>query len=169
LKVFSASEETIADTGEADSDAKLSRHVERALAKIALSAGSRVHIDAFDGVIVLTGIAEDGAERSAVEAAVLGAPEVEAVVQELETAYPSQPQPTPAEIAREAVRQLRLSSEVSDPGIKVVFEHGWLRLEGIANSRKAGDDAVRSLRGIKGSRGVIDELRIIAPATAQFH
>jgi osmotically-inducible protein OsmY len=141
--------------------------VESALAKVALSPGSRIHVDAFDGVIALTGTTEDAAERRAVEAAVLGVPAVKAVVQELETVFPSQPQPTPAEIAREAIRQLRVLPRVADPGIKVVAEHGWLRLEGVANSRRTRDDAVRRLRNIKGSRGVIDKLRVMGAATAQ--
>jgi len=118
-------------------------------------------------VIVLKGTTEDAAERSAVEAAVLGVPDVQVVVQEVETVFPSQPQPTPAEIAREAIRQLRVLPRVADPGIKVVAEHGWLRLEGVANSRRTRDDAVRRLRNIKGSRGVIDKLRVMGAATAQ--
>src|SRR5450759_4305161 len=129
-RVFSRSERNTADSGEADSDAILRQLVETALAKVSLSPGSKIHIDAFDGVIALTGSAEDGTERSAVEAAVLSVPGVQAVVQELETVFPSQQQPTPVEIAREAVRQLRLPPRVADPGIKVVAEHGWLRVEG---------------------------------------
>lgn len=166
-RVFSRSERNTADTGEADSDAILRQLVETALAKVSLSPGSKIHIDAFDGVIALTGSAEDGTERSAVEAAVLSVPGVQAVVQELETVFPSQQQPTPVEIAREAVRQLRLPPRVADPGIKVVAEHGWLRVEGVANSRRTRDDLVRRLRSIKGSRGVIDKLRVIGPGTAQ--
>jgi nitroimidazol reductase NimA-like FMN-containing flavoprotein (pyridoxamine 5'-phosphate oxidase superfamily) len=165
-RVFPRSGRTTAESGEADSDAILCQHVESALAKVALSPGSRVHVDAFDYVIVLTGTTEDAAERSAVEAAVLGVPDVQVVVQEVETVFPSQPQPTPAEIAREVVRQLRLSPRVADQGIKVVAEHGWLRLEGVANSRRTRDDAVRRLRSIKGSRGVIDRLRVMGAATA---
>jgi nitroimidazol reductase NimA-like FMN-containing flavoprotein (pyridoxamine 5'-phosphate oxidase superfamily) len=166
-RVFSRSERNTADTGKADSDAILRQLVETALAKVSLSPGSKIHIDAFDGVIALTGSAEDGTERSAVEAAVLSVPGVQAVVQELETVFPSQQQPTPVEIAREAVRQLRLPPRVADPGIKVVAEHGWLRVEGVANSRRTRDDLVRRLRSIKGSRGVIDKLHVIGPGTAQ--
>jgi osmotically-inducible protein OsmY len=54
-----------------------------------------------------------------------------------------------------------------DTGIKVVVEHGWLRLEGVARSRSIHEDAVRRLRGVKGSRGVIDRLRVKIPATAE--
>ena len=165
-RLFSV-EKTALDSGEADSDAILGRSVETALAKFSLNPGSQVRVDAFDGVIVLTGTVEDAAERSGIEAAVLGVPDVRAVVQQLETVSPSQQQPTPAEIAREAVRQLNLSPRVADPGIKVVAEHGWLRLEGFADSRTTRDDVVRRLRSIQGSRGVIDKLHVIEPATAQ--
>ena len=164
---FSKSEKAVRDSGDADSDAFLRQRVEGALAKVSLTPGSQVRVDAFDGVIVLTGTAEDAAERSAIEAAVLGVSEVQAVVQQLETVCPSKQQPTPAEIAREAVRQLNLSPRVADPGIKVVAEHGWLRLEGAANSRTTRDDAIRRLRSVKGSRGVIDKLHVMEPATAQ--
>jgi nitroimidazol reductase NimA-like FMN-containing flavoprotein (pyridoxamine 5'-phosphate oxidase superfamily) len=166
-RLLSRSEKAVRDTGEAESDAFLRQRVEGALAKVALTPSSQVHVDAFDGVIVLTGIAEDAAERSAVEAAVLGVPDVLAVVQQLETGFPSQQQPTPAEIARDAVRELRLPPSVGDSGIKVVAEHGWLRLEGVAKSRGTRDDAVRRLRSVKGSRGVIDKLRVMGPPTAQ--
>ena len=166
-RLLSRSEKSTSETGEADSDAILCQRVESALARVSLSPGSQVHVDAFDGVIVLTGTAEDSSERSAVEAAVLGVPNVQAVVLELETAFPSHQQPTPAEIAREAVRQLRLSPRVSDAGIKVVAEHGWLRLEGVVNSRMNRDEVVRRLRSVKGSRGVIDRLRVVGPATVE--
>lgn len=161
------SKQTIPENGEPDADAILYRRVEAALAKQAPFSRSQIHVDAFDGVIALTGTTDDAAERSAVEAVVLGVPGVQAVVQQLETVFLSQQQPTPAEIAREALRELRQSPPVCDSGIRIVAEHGWLRLEGVANSRRTRDDVVRRLRGVKGSRGVIDKLRIMGPATAQ--
>jgi nitroimidazol reductase NimA-like FMN-containing flavoprotein (pyridoxamine 5'-phosphate oxidase superfamily) len=158
-------ENPVRDSGEADADAVLRQYVECALGKLSLSPGSLVRVDAFDGVIVLTGTAENAAERSAVEAAILDVPAVQAVVQQLETVFPSRQQPTPAEIAREAIKELRQSPRIEDPGIKIVVEHGWLRLEGVANSLRNREEAVRRLRGVKGSRGVIDRLRAKAPAT----
>jgi uncharacterized protein len=166
-RLVSGSAKATPQTGDAEFDGIVCQRVERALAKLSLSPGSQVHVDAFDGVIALTGTAEDAFERNAIEAAVLSVPEVQAVVQEMETVSPSQQLPTPAEVAREAVRQLRISPRIADPGIKVVAEHGWLRLEGVANSRTARDEVVRRLRSVKGSRGVIDMLHAIGPATAQ--
>jgi uncharacterized protein len=150
----------VRDTGAADSDAVLRQHVECALAKLSLSPGSHVRVDAFDGVIALTGTVEIPADRSAVEAAVLDVPAVQAVVQQLETVFPSQQQLTPAEIAREAIEALHQSPCIVDPGIKVVVEHGWLRLEGIACTLTTREDAVRRLRTVKSSRGVIDKLHV---------
>jgi nitroimidazol reductase NimA-like FMN-containing flavoprotein (pyridoxamine 5'-phosphate oxidase superfamily) len=167
-RLFANAEKPLRDSGEADSDYALRQFVEIALKKLTLSSTSQVRVDAFDGVIVLTGRTENAAERSAVEAAVLAVRAVRAVVQQLETVFPSQPQLTPAEIAREAIRQLRESPRIVDPGIKVVVEHGWLRLEGVASSRRNRDDAVRRLGGVRGSRGVIDKLRVSASPTAKF-
>jgi len=164
---FPELDKTVPETGDAESDAALSRRVETALAQMTLSPASEVHVDAFDGVIVLTGTAEDAAERNAVEAAVLCVPEVLAVAQQLETAFPARQQLTPAEIAREALRRLRQSPSVTDPRFKVVAEHGWLRLEGVASSQSTRDDVVRRLRDIKGSRGVIDRLRVAQPPIAK--
>ena len=156
------------DTPEAadpESDASLCQHVENALTSVSISPRSQIHVNAFDGVIVLSGTAEDSAERSEVEAAVLAVTDVRAVVQQLETMFPLQQQPTPAEVAREALRQLRQAPAVLDPGIKVVAEHGWLRVEGLASSPKTRDEAVRRLRRVRGSRGVIDRLRVMGPVT----
>lgn len=165
-RVFPRSEKDTSDAGEAESDASLCQHVENALASVSISSRSQIHVDAFDGVIVLTGTAEDAAERSEIEAAVLAVTDVRAVVQQLETVFPSQQQPTPAEVAREALRQLRQAPAVLDPGIKVVAEHGWLRAEGLASSPKTRDEVVRRLRCVSGSRGVIDRLRLMGPVTA---
>jgi nitroimidazol reductase NimA-like FMN-containing flavoprotein (pyridoxamine 5'-phosphate oxidase superfamily) len=166
-RLVSRLEKTTTESSEPDKDAILRERAEATLARLSLSPGSQIHVDVFDGLIVLTGTAEDGAERNDVESALLGVPDVQALVQQLETTFPSQQQPTPTEIARDALGQLRQSPQVTDPGIKVVAEHGWLRLEGVANSRKTRDDVVRRLRSVKGSRGVIDKLRIMGPATTQ--
>lgn len=155
------------ETAAPEADAILRRKAAAALAGVSVSPGSQINLDVFDGVIVLTGTARDGAERREIEAAVLDVPEVRAVVQQLETRFPARLQPSAAEIGREALRQLEQSPRITDPGIKIVAEHGWLRLEGVARSPRTRDETVRRLRSIKGSRGVIDKLRIMGPTTPQ--
>lgn len=162
-RLFANPEKPLCDSGAADSDYVLREFVECALKKLRLSSASQVRVDAFDGVIVLTGRTTNAAERSTVEAAVLAVPAVQAVVQQLETVFPNRPQLTPAEIAREAIAQLGQSPPIADSAIKVVVEHGWLRLEGVAGSRRTRDEAVRRLGGIPGTRGVIDKLHVSVP------
>jgi osmotically-inducible protein OsmY len=164
-RIHPSLEKATSAAGEAERDEILCQQVENALAGISISPRSQVHVDVFDGVIVLTGTADDAAERSEIEATVLAVPDVKAVVQQLEKIFPSREQPTPAEVACEALRQLRQAPAVLDPGIKVVAEHGWLRAEGLASSPKTRDEAVRRLRGVGGSRGVIDRLRVMGPVT----
>jgi nitroimidazol reductase NimA-like FMN-containing flavoprotein (pyridoxamine 5'-phosphate oxidase superfamily) len=166
-KRFPVAGTVTADAGEADSDAVLCELAQSAVARIRLSSRSNVHVDAFDGLIVLTGLAEDAAEKSAIEAELLGIPEARVIVQQLETLFPSQQQLTPSEIAREARRQLALVPPINDPGIKIVSEHGWLRLEGVAKSMTTREEVLRRLRTIKGSRGVIDKLHSTAPPTGK--
>ena len=55
---FPRLERVIPDAGEAESDASLCQQVENALATVSISLRSQIHLDAFDGVIVLTGTAE---------------------------------------------------------------------------------------------------------------
>jgi osmotically-inducible protein OsmY len=167
-KLDPSGEKPVRDSGEADSDFVLRQFVESALKELPLGPQSQVRVEAFDGVVALTGRTENAGERSRVEAAVLAVPAVRAVVQQLETVFPHHPPLTPAEIAREAMELLRQPPRIMDPGIKVVVEHGWLRLEGVASSRRNRDDAVSRLGGARGSRGVIDKLHVADPRVRFF-
>jgi osmotically-inducible protein OsmY len=126
-----------------------------------------VHVEAFDGVVVLSGLVETSRDRHTIESAVLKVPMVTALVQELETVSPTHQDPFPAELARAALKQLRLTPSVLTPGLKLVVEHGWLRLEGVASSQRVRDEAVRRIRGVKGARGVIDRLLIVELSTVK--
>ncbi|MFL5603994.1 MAG: pyridoxamine 5'-phosphate oxidase family protein [Gemmatimonadaceae bacterium] len=165
-RTFPGTQKDARATGEAESDAILRRSVERALESITIAPSSHVHLDVFDGVVVLTGTAEDASERTSIERAVLDIPAVLAVVQQLETVFPVTQHVTPAEIAREAIELLRQAPRIADGGIKVVAEYGWLRLEGTVEYQSTHDEVVRRLRAVRGSRGVVDKLRIITSASA---
>ena len=67
-KVTLRAENPVRDTGEAEADLVLRQYVECALAKLTLSPRSQVRVDAFDGVVALTGAVENAADRSAVDA-----------------------------------------------------------------------------------------------------
>ncbi len=165
--LFSSKADAIAETAEPDLDGQARDKAQEAIAALGMPETLDVHIEAFDGVMVLSGRVETSRDRHTIESAVLRVPEVTALVQELETIAPTHQDPFPAELARAALKQLRSAPSVLTPGLKLVVEHGWLRLEGVASSQRVRDEAVRRIRGVKGARGVIDRLIVVELSTVK--
>jgi nitroimidazol reductase NimA-like FMN-containing flavoprotein (pyridoxamine 5'-phosphate oxidase superfamily) len=151
-----------------EADAALRASALLAVNHVLPSTASQVQVDAFDGVIVLTGVVESPSDRIALEREVLRARNVRAVVQQIETALPEHRRPEPAEIARTAIRQLDADSPLTGANIKVVIEHEWVRVEGTAATSELRDEVIRRLRNVSGSRGVIDRVRLL-PAAGYRH
>jgi osmotically-inducible protein OsmY len=110
--------------------------------------------------VVLSGLIDTPSERRAIEKAVLALDNVKAVVEQLETAFPAQRRDAPAEIARDALRELRGSHELDSVDVKIVVDHEWLRAEGKAADITSKDEALRRLRRVPGVRGVIDRIQL---------
>ena len=87
-------------------------------------------------------------------------PTAVAVVQEIETTLPIKQDPLPTELARDALNKVRAGGEIVGHGLKVIVEHGWLRLEGTTKSYRHRDDVLRRLRSVSGARGVIDRTHV---------
>ena len=151
--------EPVADTMVAEEDVRLLEQAQLAVE----SAGAPeddVHVEVFDGVIVLSGSVETPRDRQKIEAEVLAIPEVVAVVQELETILPTRQDALPSELARSAINELRQIRSGNGSELKVVVDHGWLRLEGPVQSERQRTDVIRRLRAVRGARGVIDRTRV---------
>lgn len=149
-----------------EADAALRASALQAVKRALPSAATQVQVDAFNGVVVLTGVVESPSDRTVLEHELLRVGNVKAVVQQLETAFPEHRRPEPPEIARAAIRQLDAGSPLTDTDIKVVIEHEWVRAEGTAATIALRDEVMRRLRNVDGSRGVID--RIHLPSTAAY-
>jgi len=148
------------DGASPEADVLLRGEVVAAVSKAFPLTASKIRIDAFDGIIALTGLAETPAERIAIEREILRIESVRAVVQQLETEFPTEQHPTPAEMARNAVRELEGSPGVAPGDVKVVVEHDWLRVEGTAATQEQRADVIRRLRTVKGARGIIDRMHV---------
>ena len=147
------------DGASPEADVLLRGEVVAAVSKAFPATAPNIRIDAFDGIIALTGLADTPAERSAIEREILGLEGVRAVVQQLETQFPVEQHPAPAELARSAIRELQGSSEAASADVKLVVEHDWLRVEGTATQEQR-TDVIRRLRAVKGARGVIDRIQV---------
>ena len=89
-----------------EADAALRASALQAVSRALPSAAFQVQVDAFDGVVVLTGTVDSPSDRTTLERELLRVGNVRAVVQQLETAFPEHRRPEPPEIARAAVKQL---------------------------------------------------------------
>lgn len=158
--------DTLADGAHPDMDAKLLDETTKAIAGLNMSATSRIQVEALDGVVVLSGTVETPADRHSLEGAVLDLPDVLAVVQELETSIPRRLESAPVELARAAFYELLQPPTLAGTGIKIVIEHGWVRLEGTV-PRLIRDEVIRRVGRVKGARGVIDRLHVIDSQTAR--
>jgi Predicted flavin-nucleotide-binding protein len=143
----------------AEADAVLSAAARVAVAKV-YGSPEDVNVDAFDNVVVLSGTVDTAAERAQIERELLAIPTVKAIVQQIETTFPAQIQPSSSELARSALRELNNGPPIAGSDIKLIVEHDWLRAEGSAASQDAKEEALRRLRSVTGVRGVLDSIRI---------
>ncbi|SRR6266542_2845065 len=127
-----------------------------------VSPASRVHVDAFDDVVVLTGTVATVHEKSSIEREILALGGVRAVVQQIETLTPGREQHGPAELARDALRELQGADAAGTSSIKIVVDHDWIRAAGDAANSSVKEDSLRRLRTVRGARGVIDGIRLTA-------
>jgi uncharacterized protein len=148
------------DGASPEADLLLRREVVAAVSKAFPATAPKIHIDAFDGIIALSGVVETPAERSAIEREILGIESVRAVAQQLETHFPAEQHPAPAELARNAIRELKASLGAASGKVKLVVEHDWLRLEGTVATQEERADVIRRLRTVKGARGIIDRMHV---------
>lgn len=153
-------ERTHDDGASPEADVLLRAEAVDAIARAFPAAVSRIHLDAFDGIVALTGLAETAAERSAIEREILGVGDVRAVVQQLETGSPTERHPAPIDLARDAIRELNVGTPGASKDVKVIVEHDWLRAEGMTSTEDAKTDAIRRLKNVKGARGVIDRIHV---------
>lgn len=147
-----------------EADAALRTRALKAVSSALPLATTQVHVDVFDGVVVLTGVVESPSDRHALERELLRTANVRAVVQQIETALPEHRRPEPPEMARAAIRQLDTGSPLTGADIKVVIEHEWVRVEGGAATSELRDEVIRRLRNVNGSRGVIDRVHVLTAA-----
>ena len=139
-------------------DAHLRKEVLAEISRIGDGRETGIRAAVEDGVVILTGTVSDGQLRSSLDAAMIAIPGVRGIAQELEVEWPVRLHRTPAEVALEAADAVDRLLGDEAAGVVVVFENGWIRLEGHASADNR-QRLMSSLQHIAGSRGVIDRLK----------
>ena len=145
-------------SGDPTEDARVRNAVVVEVARIAPEEKENVRVAVEGGVVILTGSVSGSPVRSAVDVAIAGVPGVRAIVQQLDVEWPAKVQRTPTEVALDAVKAVDLSLPGGENRVVVVFENGWIRLEGEI-SADDHQQLLSSVQHIPGSRGVMDRLK----------
>jgi osmotically-inducible protein OsmY len=149
-------------------DLEIRKNVEAELSFEPSVNAAEIGVAVKDGIVTLTGRVDSYWEKIAAEEAAARVSGVKAVANELEVRLPFSNERTDEDIARAAVNRLEWTITVPKDRIKVKVSKGWVTLEGEVDwqfQKKAAEDAVRSLVGIK---GVINHIMVKErPSTAE--
>jgi osmotically-inducible protein OsmY len=139
-------------------DEQLQRDVLEELAFDPSVEAAAIGVQADDGVVTLTGNVSSFSERWAAEKAVKRVAGVLALANELQVKLPSAAKRDDTDIAKAALSAIRWHVSVPDAQLKVTVKDAWITLEGEvdwAYQRKAADNAVRHLTGVRGVTNLI--------------
>ena len=127
---------------------------------------AHIGVTAKNGIVTLTGHVENYPEKRAAERAAARVKGVKAVVEELKVQLHDSVQRSDEEIANAAA--MRLAWEVSVPrdAVKIKVEHGWVTLTGQVDWHFQKAAAERTIRGLYGVVGILNETTIKARADA---
>jgi osmotically-inducible protein OsmY len=147
------------------SDLTIKREVEAELQWEPSVNAAEIGVAVKDGILTLTGHVSTLAQKYAAARAAARVAGVKAVVNELEVGLPPADQRSDEEIARAVAQALISNTSVPPDRVKAQVSQGWVTLEGTVEwyyQREAAERTVRHLRGVK---GVINKI-VVQPSVA---
>jgi osmotically-inducible protein OsmY len=128
---------------------------------------AEIGVAAKDGVVTLSGTVDSNAKKFGAIHATERVAGVKGIAEDLIVKLPTSFVRTDTEIAHAAVNAFKWNVEVPDDRVKVRVDDGWVVLEGDVDwqyQRKAAEDCVRYLTGVKGiSNTITIKTRAFAP------
>lgn len=119
---------------------------------------TKIGVTAADGVVTLTGIVRSFTDRWMAEKVAKRVTGVEGIANELHVALVDEDRRDDTDIAVSAINALEWNNRVPKEHVKITVREGWLQLEGEVEwefQRRAAEDAVRWLRGVRGVTNAI--------------
>jgi osmotically-inducible protein OsmY len=120
---------------------------------------SQIGVTARDGVVTLTGFVPAYAEKVAAEKAARRVVGVNAIAEEIEVRFASDPKTSDGEIARRILDMFSWDVTISGQKLSVKVEHGWVTLTGTVDwhyQREAAKKAAGKISGVKGISNLIE-------------
>lgn len=128
--------------------------------------GSRLDVAISDsGVVTITGVVENYAQKVVAESAVKRVKGVHAVVNDVDVKERADHEQADRELAASVVHALEDDARVPPKGICARVADGWVRLEGDVDrndQRRAAED---TLGGVSGLKGITNRITIHGPVS----
>jgi osmotically-inducible protein OsmY len=121
---------------------------------------TKIGVAVSEGVVTLSGHLSSFAEKIAAEEAVQRIKGVHAIANEIEVRYPGEKATSDEDIAKRTLNILEWNEVIPSDAVQVTVGKGWVTLSGEVAwqyQKKAAEDAVRKLTGV---RGVINNIAI---------
>lgn len=144
------------------SDMELKRDVEDELKWEPSVNEAHIGVTAKDGIVTLTGHVPVYAGKLAAETAAKRVFGVKAVADELEVKLSGSGKRTDEDIATACVSALNANYLVPDENLKVVVNHGWVKLEGEVEWQYQKEAAMNAVRYLSGVTSVSNNISIKA-------
>lgn len=144
------------------SDDILHKEVVEAIKWEPLLSSNEIDVSVNNGIVNLGGTVDNYTQKKEAEQAVKNIAGVKAVIDDVKVDLYFSAVKSDTDITASVLKALRENWAVPDHRIHVTVENGWVTLEGILHwnfQRKAADNAIRYLAGV---RGVIDKIKIEA-------
>jgi osmotically-inducible protein OsmY len=141
-------------------DSEIKRDVEAELQSDPTIDATDIAIAVKNGVVTLTGFVRSYSEKLEAEAAAKRVAGVVGLANDLEVRLSAADQRPDPEITRDAVAALRARLPFSANQIRVVLDKGWVTLEGQVEWNYQREEAERTVRRLKGVRGVINTIQL---------
>lgn len=142
-------------------NADLQRDVQDAIKWEPLLNAAEIGVIAKDGVVTLTGTVDSYAKKLEAETAAKSVVGVKAVVEKIDVRFSDSFTKSDTDIANDAVKALKSTSDLPADKIEITVENGWATLEGEVPwnfQKEAARYAVSNLLGVK---GVTNNIKII--------
>ncbi|MGV8949308.1 MAG: BON domain-containing protein [Candidatus Paracaedibacter sp.] len=116
-----------------------------------------------NGIVTLSGSVENYYEKYLAEKAVKNIHGVKGIIEELQVKFGESLQRSDEEIAKAAIRTLEWDSSLPKDKIKVVVEHGIVKLSGEVEEQHQRERAYQNVRYLYGVRSIISTIFLKPP------
>lgn len=147
------------DAAVAEEDRRLRNEIITVLGKLEDAGPENVGVDVLAGVVVLRGIVETFSDIAPIERAIVTIPRAKVVLNEIEVGFTRDFHTEPLDLANAVLSVLDAADGTSED-VHVVIETGWLRAEGVVAGEEEHQKLIRTLRQVRGARGLVDRIRV---------